>query len=348
MLDWMTRGLFLAQADGAGDEGATGVEVTAPDGGEAAITVEGGDVDVTVEGGGAEDAPPITLEAVQQDAMNAWEGLMAGDVGAAMPLVERYLIPAGMALLILVVGYFVAKFLSRLASAPVKMKVDETLGKFTGKLVFYVLMIFVFIAVLGRVGVEVTSFAAIMAAAGFAIGLAFQGTLSNFASGVLLLVFRPFKVGDVINAAGITAKVYEIDLFTTTFDTPDNRRIVVPNSSIAGGTIENITFHGQRRLDVAVGVDYSADIDKTREVLTAAAESLKDATVQGDGRGYQIVLGDLGDSAVNWTVRMWVNAGDFWPTKEALTRAVKMHLDEAGIGIPFPQMDVHVIKDGDG
>ena len=158
-------------------------------------------------------------------------------------------------------GYFVAKFLSRLASAPVKMKVDETLGKFTGKLVFYVLMIFVFIAVLGRVGVEVTSFAAIMAAAGFAIGLAFQGTLSNFASGVLLLVFRPFKVGDVINAAGITAKVYEIDLFTTTFDTPDNRRIVVPNSSIAGGTIENITFHGQRRLDVAVGVDYSADID---------------------------------------------------------------------------------------
>jgi small conductance mechanosensitive channel len=155
-------------------------------------------------------------------------------------------------------------------------------------------------------------------------------------------VFRPFKVGDVINAAGITAKVYEIDLFTTIFDTPDNRRIIVPNSSIASGTIENISHHEHRRVDVVVGVDYAATLQQTRDTLTAAAESLKDSLVEGDGRGYQIVLGDLGDSAVGWTVRFWTTAADYWSVKECLTAAVKEHLDAQGIGIPFPQMDVHL------
>ena len=157
----------------------------------------------------------------------------------------------------------------------------------------------------------------------------------------MLLVFRPFKVGDVINAAGITAKVEEIDLFTTTFDTPDNRRIIVPNSEIAGGIIENVSHHQDRRVDIAVGVDYSADLQETRNALMAAAESQKEFLVNGDGRGYQIVLGDLGDSAVGWTVRFWTKADDYWAVKEQLTAAVKQHLDEASIGIPYPQMDVH-------
>ena len=324
----MLRQLILGQADAATPTGAPAAADAA-----AAPPDDGGILDARI---------PTDMAQVERDFSNAWEALMNGDVAGTMPLVENYLLPAGMALLILIVGYFIAKALSRIISGPVTKRVDETLGRFIGKLAFYVLMAVVLIAVLGKVGVEVTSFAAIMAAAGFAVGLAFQGTLSNFASGVLLLVFRPFKVGDVINAAGITASVYEIDLFTTTFNTPDNRRIVVPNSAIAAGTIENVTFHKERRIDISVGVAYDADIDKTRAVLAAAAESLKDKLVEGEGRGCQIVLTDLGACSVNWTIRFWTRAADFWLVKEALIRAVKMKLDEAAIGIPFPQMEVHV------
>jgi small conductance mechanosensitive channel len=163
----------------------------------------------------------------------------------------------------------------------------------------------------------------------------------------MLLVFRPFKVGDVINAAGVTAKVNAIELFTTTLDTFDNRRIIVPNGKIYGDTIENITYHPQRRCDVNVGIEYSADLDKTREVLTKAAESLDALNIKGEGRGFQVFLIDLGDSSVNWVVRFWTTGADFWSAKEQLTRAVKQHLDEAGIGIPFPQMDIHLDKLGE-
>ncbi len=281
---------------------------------------------------------------VQDDLANAADGLKEGDLESLMPLIEQYVIPAATALLILIVAYFVGKFLARVCSSPVRKRVDETLGRFVGKMIFYAIMIFAVMGVLGKFGISVASFAAVIAAAGFAVGMAFQGTLSNFASGIMLLVFRPFKVGDVINAAGITAKVEEIDLFVTVFDTPDNRRIIVPNSAIASGTIENITFHSERRVDVGVGVDYSAPIDQVRDVLSKAAESLNDKMIQGDGRGYQIVLGDLSDSAVTWTVRFWTTAGDYWGVKEDLTRAIKNHLDDAGIGIPYPQMDIHLDK----
>ena len=161
---------------------------------------------------------------------------------------------------------------------------------------------------------------------------------------VLLLVFRPFKVGDVINAAGVTAKVTEIDLFTTVLDTPDNRRIIVPNSQIGAGTIENVTHHSERRVDVSVGTDYTADLQKTREALTKAAEALDEYMLKGDDRGFAIVLTDLGDSAIGWVVRFWAKAEDYWTVKESLTAEVKNKLDEAGIGIPFPQMDVHLHK----
>lgn len=250
----------------------------------------------------------------------------------------------GLFLLVVIVAYFVAKFLSRIAAAPVRKRVDETLGRFVGKIVFYVIMICALLGAISNLGVNVASFAAVIAAAGFAVGLAFQGTLSNFAAGVMLLVFRPFKVGDVINAAGIIGKVEEIDLFVTTFDTPDNRRIIVPNSSVAGGTIENITHHAVRRVDVEVGVAYDADIDKTREVLTAVAEAHRDVLVTGEGREYQIFLANLGGSSVDWIIRFWADTPDYWAVKEKLTREAKYKLDEAGIGIPFPQMDVHLFK----
>ncbi|MEM1444604.1 MAG: mechanosensitive ion channel domain-containing protein [Planctomycetota bacterium] len=307
---------------------------------EAAAATEG--VDVAAD---PEAAMGAVAEEAKQDALNAWEGLMQGDVAASWPLVEKYLLPIALAIVVLVVGLIISKIVAKMVGSMIrKAKVDETLARFFGKLVFYAGVILTLIAAAGQVGIQTTGFAAILAAAGFAVGMALSGTLSSFASGVMLLVFRPFKVGDVVNAAGVTAKVNEIELFTTTLDTPDNRRIIVPNAAIYGGTIENISHHTERRVDVGVGVAYDADLDRTREVLDAAANSLAGMRLDGEGRGHQIVLGDLGDSAVGWTVRFWCNAADYWGVKEALTRAVKQHLDEAGLGIPFPQMDVHVSR----
>lgn len=293
-----------------------------------------------------EAAVTRSAEEVKETASEAVDALTSGDLATATEksgvLFATYGVPAITVLIVVIVAYFIASFLARISSAPVRKRVDETLGRFVAKLVFYLVMVSALLGVLQYFGIGIASFAAVLAAAGFAVGLAFQGTLSNFAAGIMLLVFRPFKVGDVINAAGITAKVNEIDLFTTTFDTPDNRRIVVPNSSIASGTIENVSHHNERRVDVSVGTDYTADLQKTRETLCAAAESLKEHLIEGDGRGYQVALGDLGDSAIGWTVRFWTSADDFWSVKESLTTAVKNQLDDAGIGIPFPQMDVHV------
>jgi small conductance mechanosensitive channel len=296
--------------------------------------------------------PEAIIEAAAADAgeqlQRIGDGLARGEVDTAAVgvLTTNYLAPALLVILLLIVAYLIGKFLARLSSAPVSRRVDETLGKFIGKVVFYAVMIGAVLGVLQYVGIGVASFAAIIAAAGFAVGLAFQGTLSNFSAGIMLLTFRPFKVGHVINAAGVVGKVDEIDLFTTTLDTPDNRRLIVPNSAIFGSTIENISFHGERRVDVNVGVEYRADIDRTREVLAAAAATVP-GLIEGDGRGFAVVLGDLSDSAVTWTVRVWVPAASFFAAREALTRAIKMHLDQAGIGIPFPQMDVH-LDAGDG
>ena len=260
-------------------------------------------------------------------------------------LFQEYGMPLIFAIIILIVAFIVAGIAnSTVHKSMVKAKIDETLARFFGKMAKYTVLTLGVIFALGKLGIEVTAFAAILAAAGFAIGMALSGTLGHFASGVMLLIFRPFKVGDVINAGGVVGKVYEIELFTTALDTPDNRRIIVPNGAIYGSTIENITHHQTRRVDIAVGVEYSADIDKTREVLDQAAKSIEGILSEP---AHAIVLGDLGDSAVTWTVRVWCNAADYWGIKEKATRAVKMHLDEAGIGIPFPQMDVHVDKIGE-
>ncbi len=299
----------------------------------------------------AADTAAETTEEVAQTAEGAKSGIenmTMQDVGTYFTpekmseLFQNYGLPLIWALIILIVAYFIAGIANRsVRGSLTKAKIDETLARFFGKMAKYSVLTLGVIIALGRLGVEVTAFAAIIAAAGFAIGMALSGTLGHFASGVMLLVFRPFKVGDVINAAGVIGKVYEIELFTTALDTPDNRRIIVPNGSIYGATIENITHHGTRRVDVNVGVEYSADIDKTREVLDKAAQSVEGIL---SDPAHAIVLGDLGDSSVNWTVRVWCPAADYWGIKEKTTRAVKMHLDEAGIGIPFPQMDVHLDK----
>ncbi|MFK8115154.1 MAG: mechanosensitive ion channel family protein [Rubripirellula sp.] len=292
----------------------------------------------------ATDAPGIA--AATEDTIAK---LTEGDYTAVMDYATTHLAPAmmyaAMGLGIIFLGYLIAKYISRVISRPVCRRVDETLGKFIGKMVFYTIMLGVTGAVLSKMGAPLGGLAAMLAAAGFAVGLAFQGTLSNFASGVLMLVFRPFKVGDVINAGGVSGKVNEIDLFTTTLDTPDNRRIIVPNSAISGGTIENISFHPHRRIEVVVGVDYTADIQETRNALETAAAVHAAGTIQGEGRGSQVILSNLGDSAVEWKVRMWVPAENYWPMLETVTGEVKQQLDAVNIGIPFPQLDVHLMRE---
>lgn len=246
-----------------------------------------------------------------------------------------------------IVGVVVALFIALLVAgwmrrlvlkATEKAKVDVTLGKFFANAARYAVITLAIIACLGVFGIETTSFAAVIGAAGLAIGLAFQGSLSNLASGVMLLMFRPFKVGDVVNTAGQVGKVDEIELFTTRLITPDNRMIIIPNSAVFGGTIENITYFDTRRVDVDVGTVYSADLDATREVLDDAVASVEHLPEPAP----QVYLDVLGDSAILWKVRVWTNTPDYWALREKLTRAIKTKLDAAGIGIPFPQMDVHL------
>lgn len=285
---------------------------------------------------------PGMADATSELISHMTHGEFAGITDYAATYLAPAVLSAGLGLFVIFMGYMVAKYLMRVVSQPVCRRVDETLGKFIGKMVFYLIMAGVVGAVLSKLGAPLGGLAAMLAAAGFAIGLAFQGTLSNFAAGVLMLVFRPFKVGDFVTAASVSGKVNEIDLFTTTLDTPDNRRIIVPNSSIAGGTIENMTHHKHRRVEVLVGVDYGADLQTTRAALQRAIDNLAEKTIQGEGRGGAVVLAGLGDSAVQWKVRLWVAAKEFWPLNEALIAQVKTQLDAAGVSIPFQQMDVHV------
>lgn len=222
-------------------------------------------------------------------------------------------------------------------------KFDPTISKFLGNLVRISVIALSIIASLGVFGMETTSFAAVLAGAGLAVGMALQGSLSNFAAGVLLLVFRPFKVGDYITVAGSDGTVKEIDLFVTGIDTLDNRRIIVPNGQIFGAVIQNVTFHDIRRADVNVGVAYREDLDRTREILLEAARSVPTGL---QDPAPAVVMVNLGASSVDWQVRVWCKTSDYWETWEQTRVAAKKSLDKAGLVIPFPQIDVHMPKAG--
>ena len=260
--------------------------------------------------------------------------------GGVVHLIENYGVPALTVLIIILVALVVSSWVSRvIRSGCGKAHIDETLTKFFGTVARWTIMLLALLFCLDKFGLNITSFAVVLGAAGLAIGLAFQGTLSNLASGIMLLTFRPFKVGDAVRVAGELGKIDEIELFTTAMDTFDNRRIILPNSTVFGAVIENISHHAIRRVDVSVGVEYSADLDRTREVLEATAHDLEGRI---DDPEPQVLLLDLGDSSVNWVVRVWTNSADYWTIRDALTRAVKVSLDNAGLGIPFPQVDVHM------
>ncbi|MGB0685751.1 MAG: mechanosensitive ion channel family protein [Planctomycetota bacterium] len=289
---------------------------------------------------GANNAAPPIAEEVPGG--NQSESPFASWIDSAIKVVEDNWLNVAVAVLALFATIILASWARRIASAACrKANLEETLARFFGKLARWAVLLVGLLFVLDMFGVETSSFAVIIGAAGLAIGLALQGTLGHFASGVMLLIFRPFKVGDVINAGGVVGKVFEIDLFTTALDTADNRRIIVPNGSIFGGTIENITFHDTRRVEVSVGTDYGADLDKVRDVLEKAVLAVP---TRLEDRAHQIFLASLGDSSIDWKIRLWCKTPDFWACMEQTTRLVKMELDAAGIGIPFPQMDIHLDK----
>jgi len=241
---------------------------------------------------------------------------------------------------LMILAWIISSWASMLVRTGLRrVKFDETLTAFVSRLVSWLILGLAALSCLSSFGIETTGFAAVIGAAGLAIGLAFQGTLSNFAAGAMLLIFRPYKIGDVVKLAGTLGKVYEIAIFTTAIDTFDNRRFIIPNSEIFGSVIENITYHPVRRIEVEVGADYSADIDETRRVLENAISTV-DLRVSDPEPA--VVLAGLGASSVDWSVRIWARREDFGAAKQALLRAVKMELDQARIGIPFPQMDVHV------
>ncbi len=243
---------------------------------------------------------------------------------------------------LVIVGLTLAAWTQRLTRRALeRARIEVTLTKFISRLVRWAVLLLIALAVLGIFGIPTASFAVVLGAAGLAIGLAFQGTLSNFAAGIMLLIFRPFKVGDVVNVAGVVGKVDEIQIFSTSIDTFDNRRFIIPNSSVLGATIENITYHSRRRVDVNVGTAYSADLNKTREILESVATNVAGRLAEED---VFVWLDSLGESSVNWQVRVWAPTSEWGAVKQALTRDIKNALDAAGIGIPFPQRDVHLYQ----
>ncbi len=252
---------------------------------------------------------------------------------------------AGVLIALLIARWVAGRLASLVEKGLNKRNFDNTLTKFFARMTRVAVMVFAVLGCLGVFGIETASFAAVLAAAGLAVGLAFQGTLSNFASGIMLLVFRPFKVGQVIRVAGEVGTVDEIELFTTTLNTPDNRRLILPNSSIFGATIENLTHHDQRRVNVDVGTDYGADVDETRSVLEKCVQDIPGVLAEPTP---QVFLSGLGASSVDWQIRVWAETSDYWNVHQETVRRVKMALDNAGIGIPFPQMDLHLDKDALG
>jgi len=238
------------------------------------------------------------------------------------------------------VGRILAGWLRRgVRKALTRADFDPTLVPFLANLVFIGMMTFILISAAGLVGIPVTSFVAIIGAAGLAVALAFQGTLSNFSAGVMLLTFRPFKVGDLVDAGGVTGLVQEIGIFVTTITTLDNVKIIVPNTTISSSTIKNFSANHTRRIDLVMGVGYGDDLNVAIQTIhTVIGE---DSRILADPAP-QVAVSELGDSSVNIVVRPWVQSEDYWDVRFDLTKELKERLEAAGCEIPFPQRDIHL------
>lgn len=246
------------------------------------------------------------------------------------------------AVIILLVGRWVAKFIQGLIEKLMEKKnLDVTLVSFVGDLIYFILLTFVVLAALNQIGVQTTSFIAVIGAAGLAVGLALQGSLANFAAGFLMIIFRPFKLGDYIEGAGVAGTVELIQIFTTRLLTPDNKIIIVPNAKLTGDNIINYSTKGTRRLDLVFGIGYGDDIDKARDIITKTLA--EDPRILKDPAP-KVAVSELADSSVNFIVRPWTSAGDYWDVRFALIEKVKKRFDEQGVSIPFPQRDVHLYE----
>jgi len=247
------------------------------------------------------------------------------------------------AVLILIIGMMAAGWVKRMVIKMCKKsaKIDDTLGAFFSSLARYVVIIFTILAVLDRFGVETASLIAILGAASLAIGLALQGTLSNVAAGVMLLIFRPFKIGQFVDAAGHAGSVKQIGLFVTEMATGDNVQIIIPNSQIWGSSIKNFSSNENRRVDLVIGIGYDDDIDKAIAEIGSVCDAddrvLKDPATS-------IFVGELGASSVDIVVRAWTASGNYWPLKAALTKEIKHRFDDKEISFPYPQQDVHIVS----
>ncbi len=261
-------------------------------------------------------------------------------------LITNHVIPGTIhiaaALAIFIVGRMVARLVVRLLKKVLsKAKMDPILINFVSSIVNALLLLFIIVAALDQLGVNTTSLIALLGAAGLAVGLALQGSLQNFAAGVLMIVFRPFKAGDFVEVAGASGVVEAINIFSTSMRTGDNREIIVPNGAIYSGTITNYSARDTRRIDMVFGIGYEADIRKAKEVLHQILND--DQRVLKDPKP-TVALSELADSSVNFVVRPWVKSGDYWAARFDITEQVKLCFDAEGISIPFPQMDVHLAK----
>ena len=248
------------------------------------------------------------------------------------------------AIIILILGWIAARLGQRMIRNLLeKSKVDSAVVSFVGSLTYFLILTFAVLAALAKFGIQTTSFVAVIGAAGFAVGFALQGSLGNFAAGVLILLLRPFKVGDYIMGAGEAGTVKEINLFTTVLATVDNIKVLVPNGKLFGDVIKNVTAYDTRRVDLLVGISYGSDIQTAYDVITDLMK--QDARILPDPAP-QVAVSELGDSSVNFIIRPWVKTEDYWSVKFDLTRNIKEAFDKNGIEIPFPQRAIHMISSG--
>lgn len=257
-------------------------------------------------------------------------------------LVIEYGATLVLAILVLIVGLWLIKRIVKVVGRGMeKRNVDASLRPFLTSIIKALLTVMLVISVASMVGVEMTSFVAVLGAAGLAVGLALQGSLSNFAGGVLILLLKPFKAGDFIEANGFSGTVREIQIFYTYLTTPSNQEIVIPNGDLSNNAVKNYSFHDTRRIDMTFGIGYEDDMDKAKSILRSIVES--DSRIIKD-RGIDIFVEALADSSVNFHVRCWAANGDFWDIYNNMNEKVKKAFDKEGVSIPFPQRDVHMYQ----
>ena len=260
-----------------------------------------------------------------------------------MYFVTTYSLKIVGAILVFLIGKWLARYIANLLGKLLrKNNVDETLSTFLGQIIYYAMFIMVLIAAAGQLGINTTSFLTIVGAAGLAIGLALKDSLSNFASGVMLILFRPFKVGDVVTAGGQTGKVESIAIFSTVITTPDNQMVIVPNSSITSDVITNVNAKPTRRIDMVIGIGYDDNIGEAKSVLEDLIKA--ESRILSDPAP-TIAVSELADSSVNFVVRPWVKTPDYWNVRFDLTEQIKLTFDEKGISFPYPQQDVHMFTE---